>query len=187
MAGELARVISDHVPLNEGANAWPKVCGACGLPWPCQTFQRQLQGQSDNRADRMRAHMTVWSLRMLSRPELAFIGRDVSVQLLGWIDGAVAAQDAVDRARKAVQARAQSAASRFAGRARNAAGRFVPPGNARQLMEEPARPDAQHPLADLVSLSNGTSRPEDALDQPGGGAIRTRMGRWLLGRGHQSN
>jgi hypothetical protein len=135
----------------------------------------------------MRAHMTVWSLRMFSRPELAFIGRDVSLQLLGWIDGAVAAQDAVDRARKAVQARAQSAASRFAGRALNAAGRVVPLGNARQLMDQAARPDAQHPLADLASPPTGTSRPDDALDQPGGGAIRTRVGRWLLGRGHQSN
>lgn len=186
MAADLARVISDHVPLNEGTQSWPKVCGACGLPWPCITFQRQLQGQSDNRADRMRAHMTVWSLRMLSRPELAFIGRDVSVQLLGWIDGAVAAQDAVDRARKAVQARAQSAASRFAG-AWTAAGRFVPLGNARQVMDQPARHDAQHPLADLPAISRATGRPDNALARPGGGTtLRTRMGRWLLGRGHQS-
>lgn len=186
MAGDLARVISDHVPLNEGTNAWPKVCGACGLPWPCQTFQRQLQGQSDNRADRMRAHMTVWSLRMLSRPELAFIGPEVSVQLLGWIDSAVAAQDAVDRARKAVQVRAQSAASRFAG-AWTAAGRFVPRGSTRQPIDQPTRSDGQHRLADLAAVTTGPSRPDNELGRPGIGAIRNRMGRWLLGRGHQGS
>jgi hypothetical protein len=117
------------MPLNDGTHAWPKVCSVCNLPWPCHTFQRQLQGQTDNRADRMRAHMTIWSMRMLSRPELAFVGPDVSAHLLNWIDGAVAAQEAVDRARKAVYVRAQSAASRFADRAWMAAGRFIPAGS----------------------------------------------------------
>jgi hypothetical protein len=181
MAGDLVRVVSDHVPLHDGTYAWPKVCSGCGLSWPCHTFQRQLQGQSDNSADRMRAHMTVWSLRMLSRPELAFIGRDVSAQLLDWIDGAVAAQEAVDRARKAVQVRAQSAASRIADRAFATAGRFMPLGGARQHMVQGPRPDAQdgHALADLDSTP-GSGRPNRAPNQP---AIWSRVGRWRRGRG----
>jgi hypothetical protein len=181
MAGELARVVSDHVPLNDGTYAWPKVCGACGLPWPCHTFQRQLQGQSGNRADRMRAHMTVWSLRMLSRPELAFIGREVSAHLLDWIDTAVAAQEAVDHARKVVQAKAQSAASRFAGRAWTAAGRFMPQGGVHQLGDQP-RPDNRHghAFADLGPMSTGINRSADRSDDV---IVRRRVGRWRLGRG----
>jgi hypothetical protein len=189
MAGELARVVSDHVPLNDGTFAWPKVCCACGLFWPCHSFQRQLQGQSDNRADKMRAHMTVWSLRMLSRPELAFIGPEVSAQLLDWIDGAVAAQDAVDRARKEAQVRAQSAASRLAGRAFNAAGRFMPLGGARQRMGRPPRPYPQPrpTLADLDVTTTGTSRPVSAPNGSGDGTGWSRLGRWRLGRGHPGN
>jgi len=185
MAGDLARVVSDHMPVNDGTYAWPKVCGVCGDSWPCHTFQRQLQGQSDNRADRMRAHMTVWSLRMLSRPELAFIGREVSSHLFDWIDGAVAAQDAVDRARKAVQVRAQSA-GRFAGRAFTAAGRFMPVAGARPPMDRTPRPDAQHwqELVDLDPTSTGTSRPDDAPKRSGGGGVWNRIARWRLGRGH---
>jgi len=189
MAGELARVVSDHVPLTDGTHTWPKVCGGCGLTWPCQTFQRQLQGQSDNRADRMRAHMTVWSLRMLSRPELAFIGPEVSAQLLDWIDGAVAAQEAVDRARKVVQAKAQSAAGRFAGRAWNAAGRFMPMTGTRQLINEPPRTDHQyvHSVAVLDVVPSGTGRVENVPAQSGGGAVWSRMGRWRFGRRHHGN
>jgi hypothetical protein len=186
MTGDLARVVSDHMPLNDGTFAWPKVCTACGVAWPCHTFQRQLQGQSDNRADRMRAHMTVWSLRMLSRPELAFVGPQVSAHLLDWIDGAVAAQEAVDRARKAVQVRAQSAASRFAGHAFTAAGRFMPYGGARQLIDERPRPDAQpgQALAEVDATSTETRRPGGAPNRSG---VWSRMGRRRLGRGHQSN
>jgi hypothetical protein len=186
MAGELARVVSDHVPVNDGTYAWPKVCGACGLEWPCQTFQRQLQGQTDNRADRMRAHMTVWSLRMLSRPELSFIGPAVSAQLLDWIDGAVAAQDAVDRARKVVQGRAQSAASRFAGHATTAAGRFMPLGGGRQLIDQQPQPDAHHALADLDAVSTGSGRFDAEPHRSGGGAWN-RVSRWRFGRGQHTN
>jgi hypothetical protein len=186
MAGELARVVSDHVPVNDGTYVWPKVCCACGLEWPCQTFQRQLQGQTDNRADRMRAHMTVWSLRMLSRPELSFIGPAVSAQLLDWIDGAVAAQDAVDRARKLVHGKAQSAASRFAGHAKTAAGRFMPLGGARQPIDQPPPPDAEYLFVDLDDISTASSRSDPEVHRASGGAWN-RVSRWRFGRGHQSN
>jgi hypothetical protein len=184
MAGELARVVSDHVPLNDGMYSWPKVCGACGLSWPCHTFQRQLQGQSANRADRMRAHMTIWSLRMLSRPELAFIGPEVSSHLIDWIDSAVAAQEAVDRARKAVQARAQSAASRFAGRGWTAAGRFMPLNGGQQFMD----PDAHYgqTLSDVDFASARAGQPDDEPARSGGGIWR-RMSRRRTGRGQPTN
>jgi hypothetical protein len=186
MAGELARVVSDHVPVNDGTYIWPKNCCACGLEWPCQTFQRQLQGQTDNRADRMRAHMTVWSLRMLSRPELSFIGPAVSAQLLDWIDGAVAAQDAVDRARKMVQGRAQSAASRFAGHAKTAASRFMPLGGPRQFIDQTPPFDALHVLVDLDDISEPNSRSDGEVHRAGGG-MWNRMSRWPFGRGHHTN
>jgi hypothetical protein len=184
MAGDLVRVVSDHLPLNEGTHAWPKICGACGEAWPCHTFQRQLQGQSDNRADRMRAHMTVWSLRLLSRPELAFIGPEVSGHLLGWIDTAVAAQDAADRARKVVQAKAQSAASRFVGRAWTAASRFTPHNGARYGVDQPPKVDAQQAPALGRLDSTGVSRLRDP--EGSSGAIWRRVGRWRLGRGQPS-
>lgn len=121
--------------------------------------------------------MTVWSLRMLSRPELAFIGPEVSSHLLGWIDTAVAAQEAVDHARKVVQTKAQSAASRFAGRTWSAtAGRFPPLTGGRQSMEHTARPDNQHGHA------RDFTRPDGMADQSGGNAVRRRS-RWLFGRG----
>jgi hypothetical protein len=178
MAGDLVRVVSDHVPLNDGTYAWPKICSACSLPWPCHSFQRQLQGQSDNSGDRMRAHMTVWSLRMLSRPELAFIGREVSAALLDWIDGAVAAQEAVDRARKAVALKAQSAASRLADRAFTTAGRFMPLG-ARQALDPPPRPNAQNGVAAT------SGRPYGAPNRSGG--VWSRFGHWPFGRSHESS
>ncbi|HEY7225030.1 MAG TPA: hypothetical protein VH561_15765 [Micromonosporaceae bacterium] len=185
MAGELVRVVSDHVPVNDGTRAWPKACAACGQEWPCYTFQRQLQGQSGNRADRMRAHMTLWSLRMLSRPELAFIGPEIGVQLFDWIDNAVAAQEAVDRARRAVQARAQSAASRFAGRAWTAAGRFVPLGGTRQYVEQAPGPEAAqwHAVAQVDAMSTVLSRTAGVPDRSGNGAVWRRIGPWRHGRG----
>jgi hypothetical protein len=117
---------------------------------------------------------------MLSRPELSFIGPEVSAHLLGWIDGAVAAQDAVDRARRAVQARAQSAASRFAGHARMAAGRFMELGG--------TRPDNQHgrATADLDAVSAGIDRFDGTPDRSSGAAWR-RVARWRRGRGHPNN
>jgi hypothetical protein len=187
MAGELARVVSDHMPMNDGNYTWPKVCSACSEAWPCHSFQRQLQGQSDNRADRMRAHMTLWSLRMLSRPELAFIGPQVSAQLLDWIDGAVAAQEAVDRARKAVQLRAQSAASRFADHAFTAAGRFMPLSGSRHFMDHIPRPYAHGgpAPADPDPTSADGGGPDGTPNRSRSGAGWARVGRWRLGRGHQ--
>jgi hypothetical protein len=177
-------VVSDHVPLNDGTFAWPKVCCACGQSWPCHTFQRQLQGQSDNRADKMRAQMTVWSLRMLSRPELAFIGAEVSTRLFDWIDGAVAAQEAVDRARRAAQVRAHSAATRFAGHAVTAAGRLMPHGGEWRRMDQPPRPDTQQAMTDLDPTATRTRWPDAA---PNRGPVWSRVRRWRLGRDRQSS
>lgn len=95
-----ARIISDHLPLGPhyGGRVWPLDCLACGEEWPCHTFQRNLQGQCDNRADRMRANVDIFFLRLISRPELAFIGPEVATQLFGWIDRAVAKQQALENA-----------------------------------------------------------------------------------------
>jgi hypothetical protein len=117
---------------------------------------------------------------------LSFIGPAVSAQLLDWIDSAVAAQDAIDHARKVVQGRAQSAASRFAGSARTAAGRFMPFGGARQFNEQPPRPDARHASADLDAVPTGVSRADGEPHRSRGGGWN-RVGRWRFGRGHQSN
>jgi hypothetical protein len=183
MSVDLARVVSDHVPLNDGSYAWPKGCRACGLPWPCHTFQRQLQGQSGNHADRMRAHMTVWTLRMLSRPELAFIGPDVSTQLLGWIDSAVAAQDAVDRARKAIRTRAQTAASRFAGHAWAAASRFTPLVGERRPTDQTPRADTDDGQAHLAVTPPDNGQPGGAPDERPGVRARLLTGHRRFGRG----
>lgn len=109
------RVVSDHLQLSpqHGGRLWPPECRACGQPWPCHTFQRNLQGQCGSREDRMRAHMLIHYLRLVSRPELQFLGPEVHAAMLGWIDGAVQAQQKLEQARDALRTGARVAVQRM--------------------------------------------------------------------------
>lgn len=116
------RILSDHLPLPH-ARTWPVPCLACAEPWPCPTFQRHLLAQADvdptddarhsKRLSRMIAHLTIWQLRLMTRPELKNLGREVHVGLFGWIDAALLAQNKLERIREAVSTGARRAIARI--------------------------------------------------------------------------
>lgn len=140
-----------HTPLPpgmDGGPVWPPKCWACGSPWPCHAFRLHLQAQcgSDDdgedryseQAKRMYAHVTIWYLRMMTRPELAFLGREVHEQLFGWIDAALLAQQKLDRAREATRTAARRAVDRIVDYAHwLRMGRAPVRGSARPVMGQP--------------------------------------------------
>lgn len=141
------RVFTDHLPLPDGT------CLACGLRWPCHTFQKHLKAQAKGRGELMGAHMTIWYLRFLGRPEYWRFGPDVHMQVFGWIDAAVRMEQAIERAPEAV-ARARIEAERAARMATTGAQQAV--AQARRNIK--TWPQRWREWMDL-RLTNGNGRP----------------------------